>query len=505
MPQNNYNQFQQEFQQFREKLYQSFNYRRDTVMDLVDARSANTTARSPVELSLSPLFPREYSALYKGIQDYRSLSPSNSIEVIKSQKSQIEARTKAIGELIPTPQQKQFYLWAIDVTPLPRPYAKTLEDRTIIYQPNTVKGNKPINIGHSYSVLTALPEREETGDVPWAIPLTVERVKSDQTGKQVGSQQLKQILTNENLPWSNHWSVLVVDSDYSAKTFLAEQEQHPNLLVVTRVRSNRVFYQSPEPIAKSSKGHPQWYGEKFDLKDETTWHQAHEVVQTNLTTKKGRLLNVTIQSWSEMLMRGSHDCPMHRNPFTLMRIQVTTDEGIRIWKPMWLIMIGQRRSELTTIEGYQTYLQRYDIEHLLRFGREGRRGFLAMSNHAVGKQRLLLNGSATPSVEHEENWVELSFLAYVQLWAARKLALTLPRPWERYLPQKTVGFLTPSLVQRDLNRIITEIGTPANFPKRRGFGSGRTEGMVQTKRTRHEVIKKGKKEKKPEPSLPIAV
>ena len=45
-----------------------------------------------------------------------------------------------------------------------------------------------------------------------------------------------------------------------------------------------------------------------------------------------------------------------------------------------------------------------DVEHLLRFG----------------KQRLLLNASATPEVEHEENWVELSFLAYVQLWAARK-------------------------------------------------------------------------------------
>ncbi|MEM6611417.1 MAG: hypothetical protein AAF652_04030 [Cyanobacteria bacterium P01_C01_bin.72] len=46
MPQNNYNQSQQEFKQFREKLYQSFGYRRDTVMDLVDAISANTTARS---------------------------------------------------------------------------------------------------------------------------------------------------------------------------------------------------------------------------------------------------------------------------------------------------------------------------------------------------------------------------------------------------------------------------------------------------------------------------
>ncbi len=56
-----------------------------------------------------------------------------------------------------------------------------------------------------------------------------------------------------------------------------------------------------------------------------------------------------------------------------------------------------------------------------------------------------------------------------------------------------------------MNRIITEIGTPANSPKRRGFSGGRTEGMIQTKRTRHEVIKKDNKEKKPELSSPIAV
>ncbi len=489
MPQNNYNQSQQEFKQFRRKLYQSFNYRRDTLMDLVDALSANITARSPVELSLSPLFQREYSALYKGIQELNRTSQSDLTEIDKNQITQIEARTLAIAELIPIPKQKQFYLWAIDVTPLPRPYAKTLEERTIIYQPNTVKGNKPINIGHSYSVLTALPEKEETGSIPWAIPLTVNRVKSEQTGKQVGSQQIKQILTKENLPWSNHLSVVVVDSDYSAKTFLSEQSQHNNLLVITRARSNRVFYTCPEPIAESSQGHPKWYGDKFELKDETTWHEPAEVVQTNFTTKKGRLLKVKIQSWSDMLMRGTYKCPMHCNPFTLMRIQVSTNEGISIWKPMWLMMIGQRRHELTITEGYQTYRQRYDIEHLLRFS----------------KQRLLLNASVTPEVEHEENWVKLSFLAFVQLWAARKLASTLPLPWERYLPPKTEGFLTPSLVQRDMNRIITKIGTPANFPKRRGFSKGRTKGLIQTKRTRHQVIKKGKKEKKPEPSPPIAV
>ena len=190
-----------------------------------------------------------------------------------------------------------------------------------------------------------------------------------------------------------------------------------------------------------------------------------------------------------MLMGGAHDCPMYRQPFTLIQIQVSTLEGTKIWKPMWLIMIGQRQHELTTTEGYQAYRQRYDIEHLLR----------------LGKQRLLLNANSTPSVEHEENWVSLSFLAYVQLWAARKLAFTLPRRWECYLPLKTEGFVSPSLVQRDMNRIISEIGTPANSPKRRGFSNRRTKGMIQAKRTRHEVIKKAKKEKKLEPSPAIAV
>ena len=101
MPQNNYNQSQQEFKQFRDKLYQSFNYRRDTLMELVDAITANTTARSPVELSLSSLFRRDYSALYKGIQELSRKTQSDSTEAIKSQKSQAKARTLAIAELIP--------------------------------------------------------------------------------------------------------------------------------------------------------------------------------------------------------------------------------------------------------------------------------------------------------------------------------------------------------------------------------------------------------------------
>ncbi len=70
----------------------------------------------------------------------------------------------------------------------------------------------------------------------------------------------------------------------------------------------------------------------------------------------------------------------------------------------------------------------------------------------------------TPDVEHEENWVQLTLLAYLQLWAARSLAVNLPRSWERYLPSSVNGHVTPSVVQRDFSRIISQIGTPAKFP-----------------------------------------
>jgi hypothetical protein len=48
--------------------------------------------------------------------------------------------------------------------------AKTLEDRAYIHQPNTIKGNKPINIGHLYSLLSFLPERAHNSHIPWSVP-----------------------------------------------------------------------------------------------------------------------------------------------------------------------------------------------------------------------------------------------------------------------------------------------------------------------------------------------
>jgi len=474
-----------QFQQWRQDLYDCFYQRQDCLMDLLDALSSNRDTRSPAELSLNPLFRRDYSAPYKAVEHFFQPSSAN---LANSKQLELEKHfIEVISSLVPRPQVRPFQLLGLDVTPVPRPYAQTLADRTFIYQPNTIRGNKPVNIGHPYSVLSILPERVEPYDAPWTIPLLGRRVSSNQSGNDVGNDQINTVLNHPNLPWHNQLCVLVVDSSYSQRNFLQQQLQHENLVTVVRVRSNRVFYQSPTiPKPTQHRGHPHWYGKRFDLKDDTSWHSPDATMQTILTTCRGCQLTVTVSAWTQMLMRGKKDCPMHQAPFTLLQIQVTDTDGKLVSPPMWLIVIGQRRSELTPLDSYQAYRQRFDLEHFLRFG----------------KQRLLMTAYSTPEVQHEENWVQLTLLAYVQLWAARELAVYLPRSWERYQQQRlSQANITPSSVQRDFTRIISEIGTPAIAPKRRGRSPGRAIGQSQVQRPRQQVVKKGTKSA---PKKPVA-
>jgi hypothetical protein len=466
-----------QLQQFRQQLYELFPYSHDSLMDLLDALSGNTTAASPVELCEHPLFRRGYSALYKAIVQF--CKPGKPESAWEEKKLFQQSLLKALAPLIPAPTERKFHLFGLDTTPIPRPFAKTLEDRAYIHQPNIIKGNKPINIGHLYSLFSFLPERHQTPPIPWSIPLSGQRVPADSNPVAVGLEQIDTVLDYCPIFPHNQLSVLAADSYYSQRQFLNALLSKPNAVIVTRARSNRVFYRQPELVEAVTvqRGHRRWYGERFDLKDEATWHSTDEIVETSFTTRRGRNLHLTITCWHQMLMRGTKEYPMHQHPFTLLRVQVTDETGKRLWCPMWLIVMGQRRHELTPLDLTHAYRQRFDMEHMLRFG----------------KQRLLMGSFQTPDVEHEENWMQLTLLAYVQLWAARELVDNLPRPWEKYYHSKNHNSITPSRVQRDFYRIIRQIGTPAVSPKPRGFSTGRIPGNLREKRKRHPVIKKGKK------------
>jgi hypothetical protein len=176
------------------------------------------------------------------------------------------------------------------------------------------------------------------------------------------------------------------------------------------------------------------------------------------------------------LMRGKKDIPMHQHPFTLVKIRWYNPKGEDLFqKPLWLIVMGDKRAELSLLDIHQYYLQRYDLEHFFRFG----------------KQKLLQDKFQTPDDKHKENWWRLVALAYLQLWAAKDLVSQLPRSWERYLPSVLNKLGTPAAAQRDMSRIIRQIGTPSPAPKPRGKSPGRPKGVVLTPRKRHAVVKEG--------------
>jgi len=475
-------------EQFRLDLYEALPYRRDTLFDLLDALSSNSTARSVVELSLSPFFRREYSSITDGIDNFfRGTSPGKETEERSDWANEI---VNLVAPYLPEPEARKFWLFGIDVTPQPRPFAETLADRTYIYQPNTLNGNKPVNIGHQSSVLVYLPEKkggEQTSS--WVVPLHIQRVGSEEKKNEVGAAQVKTVFSAAKLPFSGQLKVLVGDCGYSDRLFLSavyagktdETGKKPSddQVVIVRSAAHRTFRHAPAETGKQqSAGHPTWYGTPFRLKDAETWGKPDEEATTTWLTYRGKVYTVKLQGWYDLRMTGTKTSPMHQHPFTLVRVEVQDEAGKPVFKrPMWLIVMGKRRAEVSLIEAWQAYGQRVDLEHFFRFG----------------KQKLLFTAYQTPDVEHEENWAQIVQLAYIFLWLAAGLVENMPRPWEK--PPNQEGEkkpVSPSRSQRGFGGIIQQIGTPAKIPKPRGNSPGRAKGQNPQARERHPVIKKGK-------------
>jgi len=135
---------------FRRQLYDGFPARRDASLNLLDSLCANRLADSVVELSLNAPFERGYSSITDAIDNF----------TIGTDGPERTAFARIVAEAIPAPsRERPFWLFGVDGTPNPRPFAATLADRGVVYRPNPAPGNKPIAVGHTYSLVAALPER----------------------------------------------------------------------------------------------------------------------------------------------------------------------------------------------------------------------------------------------------------------------------------------------------------------------------------------------------------
>jgi hypothetical protein len=421
---------------FRQSVYGCLIKARDALFELVDAVLTMPQLTSFPELSCAPVFRRQWPSLYEALQD-------GAIDRKELLKIQVEYLPPVDRPLL-----------VGDHTAWSRPQARTLKDRTFEHQPTPITGQKPITIGHGYSTLGVVPEKESS----WLLPLLHERINSEITPSAKMAVQLKEVcplLMKVSLqrPFG------LFDSEYGSGTFLKATDGIDCDLLF-RVRPNRKLRLAPGPY--KGRGRRPEHGPVFRLGDPTTWPEPDEEWEV----EDEKLGPMKIKRWDSLHFE---DAPK-RNVMLLRVERLKARKTRRDPGVIWLGYCGQDKPPLKS-PMWREYLSRYVIEHWYRF--------INQSLHWK------LPHLSTP--EQSELWSTLMVIASWQIWLARRAAEDSPRPWQKpQSPEK----MTPGRVHQAMGGVLAGIGTPAKAPKPRGNSPGWPLGRVRTKRTRYAVIKK---------------
>ena len=209
------------FKKFRQKIFSCFHARSDALIELMDALAGNLTARSVVQLSLNPAFRRQYGSIHDAISNF-AVEPTQDADIEQC----------LIEQCSPTTTTQPFHLIVLDCTAAPRKYANTLNDRGMVYAPTIIPGNKPVTVGHQYSIMGFLPEQApENENIPWMLPLSTRRVATQTNGIIVGARQLKAAMSH----LTKELTVILGDTAYSSPHFIHEVQQHENAVLIARL------------------------------------------------------------------------------------------------------------------------------------------------------------------------------------------------------------------------------------------------------------------------------
>src|SRR3990167_5779995 len=120
---------------FRQAAYEQLGPSRDALFELTDAILLTPAINSFAELWLCPAFLRRWPSLYETVQDGQP------------------DRLARLGQYLRELPLAQRLILMGDHTAWPRLKAKTLRDRTVEHQPNSIPGARPITVGQGYSTL----------------------------------------------------------------------------------------------------------------------------------------------------------------------------------------------------------------------------------------------------------------------------------------------------------------------------------------------------------------
>ena len=246
---------------FRNAIYEKIRYRRDATIELIDAVcSFGHQCQSVVELSEAPCFTRKYSSVTDCIAD-------------GSANEDIEALRKIIIDQTVLPKNNRV-IFGMDVTSHSRLHAKKLKDRTFVNASNYTPGQKPITVGHAYSLLAYLSQQEKDKKYHWITPLSIIRVKSSEKGTEVGMRQLHDAISSlkEKNTGIDQLVINVADTAYGSKWCFKSVSTDDDIVHIPRLANNRNIYFPPATTDVKQKK----YGDKMKLNDHSTYREPDE-------------------------------------------------------------------------------------------------------------------------------------------------------------------------------------------------------------------------------------
>jgi len=426
--------------EFRQAVYQRvFRRRRDALFDTLDALLSGGTFASFAWLSQSERFQRKWPSLYAAVEDGRVDS---------------QALRQLLVSQLP---QKGICVFPLDGSSWPRPRSRVLADLQNVYQASSDVDGGNITVGYPYSLLEWCAEPQTS----WSLPLDVRRIASEQTAQDVGVAQI-QALAEARQGCLESLDIVPADGKYGNGRFLS-RVSGLRVGIVTRLRSDRVFYRPAEPTP-GRRGRPTKYGERFACKDEQSWGKADEVQEF----EDERYGQVCLKRWNGLRDKHAPDLTCD-----VIRAQVHLEKDKppeAVWFA-WLPPVHPPAEIAITAQTIWTaYVNRWPIEPGMRFR----------------KETLGWTLPRFQSAETGDTWTLLVALAHWMLFLARPLVRDNPLPW-----QKAQTRLTPQRVRQSLWTIFLQIGTPARPPKPRGKSPGWPKGRRRMPKERHQVVKKG--------------
>jgi hypothetical protein len=433
---------------FRHGLYQCFQRAGDALMNINDALLCDVSARSFVELSLSPFFVRRWSSLYEGLQD---------ATIDRA------ALQKLFAAQVKPPVPGQRLVLGVDASSIARPQSPTACDRTYVHASNLPEGSKPVVAGWQYSTLSVLPETASS----WTYVLDNQRIPSQETQGKIAAKQLESVLPLLPTHSLLMRPLLLADGYYGSHTFLG-QTQELACDKLLRLARNRVLYRSAPPKT-GKRGAPKKDGERFACGQPQTQglpdQQWSGRDPDKPDTKDQDEQNLEVACWQNLHFRQNREV-------TVCILRVTRPQAAGSKRDphlSWFVFCGQVLPPLSEVVAL--YRRRYSLEHSYR----------------VDKQDLLWATPRLRTPEAFEHWTNLVSSVRNQLFLARPLVQEARQPWE-----SRRRAVTPQQVRRAAGQILVMLGTPARVPQVRGKSPGRSVGAVIKKAPRYPVVYKTK-------------